>query len=162
MTRILGLLQNQWFRNPERAKMVLALYEQRGKGRNLFIRDMLFLGCLTGRRIKRAFGEELCNRIIWEEVSPQMGGHAASVFPPDPAHVKASLEKHRPDLMIVFGKIAESALTGAVAEYIQAAGVKVVVCPHPAARGAGIVERLGIANKEALAHLAAIKAATAG
>ncbi len=69
--KVLGLLQNMWFKDPERAKKTLAFYyEKKGDGgRERFISDMLFFGCLTGRRLRQAFGEERCDEIIWEEVS---------------------------------------------------------------------------------------------
>lgn len=49
--KVVAFLQCQWFRDPERAKKTLARYEAHGShGREAFLRDMLFLGCLTGKR----------------------------------------------------------------------------------------------------------------
>ena len=148
---ILCLLQNQWFRDPERAKKLLLKYhEHKGEeaGRNRFIRDMLFMGCLTGKRIKQTFGEEFCwdsviaNQVTFEEVSTEIGGHASSCFPPDLNHVLASLKLHKPGCIVTFGKIAQSAISGEVKEEVIEKGIFLVHAPHPAARGPNVMQEL--------------------
>lgn len=92
--KILAFLQNQWFKDPEGVKAMFAEHPER---RERYIEAFLFMGCLTGRRLKSALGEELCNQIVWEEISPEIGGHASSKFPPDLAHI---IGKHKPDVVI--------------------------------------------------------------
>src|SRR5687768_106630 len=112
--RIMGLLQNQWFKDPERIPRLMELYNRyedklKEPPRNRFIRDMLFLGCLTGKRLRKCLGEDLCGDIVWEEVSPQIGGSPGSVFPPDAEHLLKSFKRIRPDVIVTFGLVAESA-----------------------------------------------------
>lgn len=145
MPDILALLQNQWFKDPERARRVLRLYEDRGKGRSQFIRDMLFLGCLTGRRIDQTFGDDLLVRTAFEEVSPEIGGHASSVFPPDEAHVLAVVKLHQPRVIVAFGKVAGQAVRlPKVWAWLETCEqtVNIVFTCHPAARGTGTVTEL--------------------
>lgn len=108
--KVVAFLQNQWFKDPERAKMILERYEKDerhgGNGREMFLRDMLFLGCLTGKNLQKAFTWDVCADIIWEESSKNMGGNSASKFKADPEHMKAVIEKHHPDVIMVFGKVA--------------------------------------------------------
>jgi hypothetical protein len=99
-------LQNQWFREPEQ---VQAIYDRYPDQRNNLIAKFLFMECLTGQRLRQAFGE-LCDGIIWEEASPTVGGFAGSKFPADLEHLAGAIEKHRPDLILCFGKIAADGL----------------------------------------------------
>jgi len=134
---IVAFLQNQWFREPDRASKILALYENRKpeEGREQFIRDFLFFGCLTGKRLRAAFGEELCGEIVWEEVSPKLGGKASSVFPADRQHIRRVIAKHQPGLVIAFGKVAADGIGDLV-------DVPILYAPHPAARGPATVPLL--------------------
>lgn len=135
---VVGFLQNMWFKDPERAKRLLGIYcaKKEDGGREQFIRDMLFLGCLTGRRLQQAFGERRCGEIVWEEVSPELGGHSGSVFPADLVHIRSVLAKHQPTVVIAFGRVAQDALHGMV-EIGQ-----LFRAPHPAARHATVMQEL--------------------
>lgn len=58
--KTLAFLQNMWVKNPDRVK---AMVQREGEEfRRRFMEYALFRGCLTGRRIKAAFGE-LCDEI---------------------------------------------------------------------------------------------------
>lgn len=131
--KILAFLQNQWFKDPVRVK---AMYDERPNHRNDYIRYFLFMGCLTGRRLSTAFGDELCQEhIIWEEVSPAIGGHSASKFPADIKHIRKAIYSHAPNIILAFGKSATDAL-----ELVRAQGgmdrppIQLICGPHPAAR----------------------------
>lgn len=130
--KTLGIMQNQWFKDPEWAKSLMQKYAERGKPRHIFIRDMLFFSCFTGKKLLKTFGEDLCDYIIWEEVSPKISSHSSSSFPPDIEHLKSILKEHNPDVVITFGKIAKNGLSN-----VSFTGT-VINCPHPAARGSGI------------------------
>ena len=148
--RILALLQNQWFPDPERIPRVLAYYqEKKGEeaGRHRFVRDMLFLGCLTGRRIREAFGEDMLEYFTFEEVSPKIGDHPGASFPPDIDHLTKTFKFVRPELIVAFGRIAQAGVD------VLRGGSEwddpdVIICPHPAARGPRTMPDLAAAADE--------------
>lgn len=87
------------------------------------------MGCLTGRRLSTALGDDICqDHVIWEEISPEIGGYAASCFPADPEHIKTAIEKHQPTIILAFGKYAGEALA------VYDSTHRVIRGPHPAAR----------------------------
>lgn len=126
---ILAFLQNMWVRDPERVK---ALVAKKGEGyRRRFIRYALFAGSLTGRRLLKAFGEDLCERIIWEECSREIGSYASAAFDADLEHMRAAIAENEPEVILAFGRTAREAL----AKIKAAAYAPVIYGPHPAARG---------------------------
>lgn len=129
---ILAFLQNQWFRDPDAARRAFARHPDQ---RNRLIGMYLFMGCLTGRRLTMTLGEELCDQIIWEECSPEVGGQSSAAFPADIEHMRNAIALHKPDVILAFGRIAERGLEGI--------GVRppLIIGPHPAAR-AGAIEGL--------------------
>ncbi len=127
---ILAFLQNQWFKDPAR---IAEIYARRPDLRRQLNARFLFAGCMTGRRLRKAFGD-LCNAIEWEEVSRQVASESSGAFPPDPDHVRQVLDEVKPDVVVVFGKIAEG--------IVPMIDCKCVVAPHPAARGADVPARL--------------------
>lgn len=131
--KIVAFLQNQWFKDPEGIKAMFAEHPER---RERYIEAFLFMGCLTGRRLKSAFGEELCDRIVWEEISPEIGSHASSKFPPDPEHIEAVIRKHQPDVVVCFGKLASDGLRKTIVRLgpEPISGFRILYGPHPAAR----------------------------
>lgn len=102
--KILAFLQNQWTVDPER---MVDFYAQPGHDnldwRAEMNRRLLFAGCLSGRRLSVAFGQEACCNIIWENASKRVGGVSSSVFPPDEQHIREVIEHHKPDFVVVFG-----------------------------------------------------------
>jgi hypothetical protein len=139
---ILAFLQNQWFRNPDQAR---AVFEKHPERRNDLIRLYLFMGCLTGKRLEQIFGEELCYEIVWEECSSKVGGKSAASFPADLAHMRMAIEKHSPQVILTFGKIAGDALTQLQPELNG--HIKIIRALHPAARY-GAIASLTQAQKE--------------
>ena len=139
--KTLAFLQNMWVRDPGRVKHTIA---QDGEGfRRRFLTYALFAGCLTGRRLKAAFGD-LCDDIVWEEVSCEIGGKSSSVFPPDYAHITQRMAEEKPDVLLAFGKIACDALVFVAAPR----PVPVISGPHPAARHSTVAAELSeMANK---------------
>ena len=92
--KIVAILQNQWFKNPESAKRI---YERHAADRvhcAKFRAAALFMGCLTGRRIRQAFGEDMRHVIAYEEASPEIGGTASSAFPADPEHIRRAIDTY--------------------------------------------------------------------
>lgn len=142
--KILAFLQNQWFHNPEAIK---AQFARRPEMRNALIGTYLFMGCLTGRRLAAALGDDLCDQIIWEECSPEIGGKSSAAFPADLKHIRHAITEHMPDLILAFGKLAGDALR------TLKPSQPVIYGPHPAARF-GAIEGLNTLAKELTAKLA--------
>lgn len=133
MKRILAFLQNQYFHDPDKVR---GIFERRPDLRNDLIARFLFMGGRTGKRILAAFGDDLCKRIIWEEASPEIGGHASSVFKADLDHMKRAIETHRPVVIVCFGQIAGDAVKLLKPE------TATLFAPHPAARGRDVKPKL--------------------
>lgn len=126
---ILAFLQNQWFKDPEGVKEMMREHPER---RQRYIEAFLFMGCLTGKRLRSAFGEELCDAITWEEISPEIGGHAASKFPPDPIHIAKVIDQFQPKVIVAFGALAHDGIRYYVSTHNFVG--RVLYGPHPADR----------------------------
>lgn len=136
--KIVAFLQNQWFYNADRVRAHYARrqgepLEQWWARRARWNGRYLFGGCLTGRRLLEAFGEKVCDRIIWENVSPRIANKASECFGVDWAHVAEVNLHFKPDIVLLFGKVAQSA---------QIQAPQIIRGPHPAARHAGVVDEL--------------------
>jgi len=125
MIKVLAFLQNQWFKDPEAAQR---MFDRRPDLRNEYIKRFLFMGCLTGRRLEAVLGDELCDQIIWEEASPKKAGFSSGVFPADTEHIKNSIEIHKPEVIICFGKVASDAIKG------MNLTIPILYAPHPTSR----------------------------
>lgn len=145
--KVLAFLQNQWLKDPKRhrasAARILAKYgpEVAADSRRRGIRFCLFRGCLTGRRLIASFGESVCDEIEWEEASTVITGDPKECPPADPEHIRAAIEKYRPDVVIAFGRIAADAV-----RHLWP-GNFLIVAPHPAARDGLTPARLREAAK---------------
>ena len=135
--KIAGLLQNQWFKNPERAAESLGhLVARHGPAmRNEWIARMLFYSCQTGKILRSCLGSELCERIIWEEASPVIHGNPRTAPPADLAHLRAFFDRVKPDWVVGFGRIACDAILELDVEAY-------ILCPHPTSRGADRFEKI--------------------
>lgn len=149
--KILAILQNAWFKDPDGVREIFARHPDR---RNDLIARFLFMGCLTGRRLKAAFGAELCGAISWEEAHPEIGTHSGSRFGFDTRHICQAIQMHEPDVVLALGKVAGDGLLAA--EALLSVGDRrrefiVIFGPHPAARQDPMPALLEIAlrlNKE--------------
>lgn len=137
---ILAFLQNQYFNQPERVAKLYAEHGTTPEGRAKLNAMLLFLKSLTGRRLKSAFGEELCNKIIWEEASKDVGSVASHCPDPDPQHIKQCIEHFSPDIVLAFGKVAQSGVSSACGDMII--NFRYFEGPHPAARHATVISDL--------------------
>ncbi len=164
---ILCFLQNMWVREPEKVR---AWLEKNPDLWNRAVAGFLFAGCLTGRRIKACFGEDLLEKMTFEECTKEIAGDSRTVCSPDPKHIKACLEKYKPRVVVTFGRVAEEAVqpifkdwvTAVVNHQISAGPIKslkeikisgklftsFIACPHPAARQKDTVENLKKAAKD--------------
>ncbi len=137
--RVLAFLQNLWVRDPERVKSIIARGGE--KVRNQIIARLLFAGGLTGRRLRQAFGEDLCRRIIWEECTREIAGDARTILKPSRAHILTALGDKiadRPVLVVAFGRIAAEAVRSCCFGKF----IPFIASPHPAARQADVMDTL--------------------
>jgi hypothetical protein len=128
--KILAFLQNQWFRDPDHIREIL---KRRPAARQRIIAYSLFAGCKTGRILKAALGEEWCQRITWEEASPEIGSEASAVFRADTRHILDAIVRERPTVILAFGKIASNAVASLCPINLTPPAT-VITGPHPAAR----------------------------
>lgn len=140
---VVAFLQCQWARNPDKMRVIYrgASLERRARLNRAF----LFYSCITGRRLTTAFGEDLCDEIIWEETTTEIGGESSFKPLPDPAHIRSVLSHFKPDIILTFGRVAFDAVSPLV-------NMPVIAAPHPAARHASVGSELRAAA-ERLRHL---------
>lgn len=130
---IVAFLQNMWVRNPAKVQATL---DRLPEMRERLLRYALFAGCLTGRRLKEALGEFLCNSIVWEECSPIIGGESNSSYPADEDHIRRVLKKHDPIAVVCLSRRNEEVVR-------RLAKGRITICgPHPAARHPTVIEEL--------------------
>jgi hypothetical protein len=143
-TRVLGILQNQWFKNPESARRIYASHNGDRERSAKFRASALFMGCLTGRRIRDAFGEDMRHIITYEEASPEIGSVSSAAFPADKFHITKAIEWWEPEIVIAFGKIAGDGVLQAMKhmEFCGTNGFYFTAAPHPAARCATVMSEL--------------------
>ncbi len=133
MTIGVAFLQNMWVKEPERAR---ELIERHGEEYRIRLMHMsLFSGCLTGRRIKAAFGDELLKTIYFEEASRDIAGDSKTICLPDYDHINRVLEQRQPRVVLTFGRVSFDAVS------LCWSG-RIIRIPHPAARQADTVEKL--------------------
>lgn len=145
---VVAFMQNMWVRNPAkvRASIERMHWMKRDEYRLRLIRYCLFAGCVSGRRLKAAFGG-LCDEIIWEEATNEIANNPKVVLPPAPRHIECVLDEFNPDVVITFGRVASDA----VAKIWPAKLIR--VC-HPAARQPETMAKLCAAAKELRAYVA--------
>lgn len=120
------------------------MYDRTPDARHEYIKRFLFYKCRTGKALKQVFGD-LTNSMIWEEASSRIGGHSSSVFPAEIPHIKAAIQKHSPEIVLAFGKIAAGGCFMALQELTFGGSrlqIKLITGPHPCARGADTMELL--------------------
>ena len=136
--KIVAFLQNQWFRDPDAARR---MYERSSHPRHRLNARCLFAGCKTGRVLRKVFGD-LCDDIIWENASAEIGGCSSSAFDPDLSHMADVICEHRPDVVLVFGTYAQAGLAKAEILMGDAMPDRVFRLPHPISRIRGGLQRL--------------------
>lgn len=161
---MLAFLQNQWFKDPDKARQMLDRHVDDIRFRRRLIATCLFAGCPSGRVLKHALGSDLAAHVVWEESSPHIGGQGSAYFPPDPLHQKTVILQEQPDIILVFGKVAMTGLRAVDFDGVKpfdrlGTGEAVYVCkkpwdsnqfcvvlhgPHPASREDNKMSRLHI------------------
>lgn len=119
---VVAFLQNVWHPQPERIHAFIERF-----GRKVALPRLLFgLGSKTGKVLLEWVGEGLCGHIIWEETSPEVTGTAAGCPKYSLPHMRAVIEEHSPDVVLLFGERARTAWEAM--EYPH----KAFSYPHPA------------------------------
>lgn len=144
---ILAFLQNMWVRRPDDLRRAIAKNGE--EFRMMFMRYALFAGCKTGRNLKKAFGEELIDRIVFEETTREIAGDPKTIFPADLKHIAACLAHHKPKIVLTFGKIAKDALL----ECNLPVALIFIHAHHPASRNPGSWKTLTDAAQKLREHL---------
>jgi len=130
--KVLAILQNQWFHDPDKVRLTL---DRHPEWRRRYIHYALFAGCRTGNILKAGLGEEWCRKIVWEEASPQIGGEASSVFPADPAHLRAVIDEVKPTVILALGRIASDGIAAIMPMPSLVPVATIINVIHPTARG---------------------------
>lgn len=130
--KVVAIMQNQWFHQPERVRRLLA---RRPESRERLIAYALFAGCKSGRVLRDVFGDR-CDEIVWEEASREIGNRASAAFTADFDHLSTVIQKHAPSIALAFGRIAGDAMQAIMPSE------RLIVGPHPAARGPNVMAQL--------------------
>lgn len=150
MFTIVAFLQNLWIPEPGNKiikNLIDTSYDE--QYRRSVIRDVLFSGGFTGRRLKSAFGDDLCSQIIWEEASREIAGNASVFYPPDLDHIRKVLNDLQPTIVIAFGRSSAWALNSVWQG-------RLICLPHPAARQANVMPLLQKSRAE-LEHISTLE-----
>lgn len=134
--KIVAFLQNLWVKDPARTERLFAAHPEK---REYILKCLLFLGGRTGNILKCTLGQDVIDQIAWEESTKQIAGDSRGVFPPDYEHIKAVILKHRPEIVLAFGKIASTAVIKVSEEMLPEPATfhfRVLSAPHPCARPA--------------------------
>lgn len=132
--KIVAFLQNQWWKDPEGVKKRIENHANPEELRRRLIVWGL-QGCKTGRvlekRLAAVIGPITFKKIHWENSSRHIGGKSASTFPADIHHMEDVINEQIPDVILVFGKIAQQGMN----QLNIAPHVAVLEAVHPASRG---------------------------
>jgi len=94
--KILVFLQNMWVKNPLKVKKILAKNPEKW---NEICKDLLFMGCITGKRIKAAFGD-LTDNMIFDETTKEIADNPKVVLKADLSHISDTIKRIKPDIIL--------------------------------------------------------------
>lgn len=139
MTKVLAFLQNAWFPKDTRLDYITKYLNDDVFRRRVLARSW------SGRRLIYAFGEEMFSKIIWDNVSIEVGPYARYKGKPTLEYVKHVLKRHNPDLILTFSGMAE----GTIQLFIDQGLVKcpVMTGTHPNTMGMTNETFHGIVNR---------------
>lgn len=133
-----AFMQNMWVRDPARVRAIIDRHGE--EARRKLIYQFLFAGCISGRRLKAAFGN-LIDTIAWDEASPEIADNPKTICAPCPEHIRRVLNAYNPKVVVTFGRVASEAVSKIwLGPLIQTT--------HPAARQADVPSRLKDAARQ--------------
>ncbi len=117
--KIVGFLQNAWFKQPERLRR-----------HSPETRRRIWLYALyhsyTGKKLRQHLGA-VYDDVHWENASPLVATHSTKAYRADYDHIAGVLTDQSPDVVLAFGQIASDALAKCWHGHLLCG-------PHPAAR----------------------------
>ena len=128
------------------------LFDDYPDQREGIVRQLLFMGSMTGRLLLGAFGASV-DDIIWEESTKELSDSPDYVPAPDLPHMLAVLVKHEPQIVLTFGHIACEALWKLDECYKWPNQMFHIPGPHPAARRRDVMEQLQMMADRYYAYL---------
>lgn len=141
MSTILAILQNQWFKNPERIAEIYAKHATTPEDRADLNARFLFAGSMTGRRLKAVFGDAI-EGIVWEEASRETTGQSNGCPPADLEHIASVINHFKPSVVLAFGKVAQWGVARIESTDGSDRHYRVIKGPHPAARHPTVMDEL--------------------
>lgn len=146
MKKILAFLQNPWFK-PGTSPRHIEMYRENQE----FHRRVLSMSA-TGRALERALGGELYRRIHWDNACPAHGETRDAVFPPDVNHMAWLVAMHKPDVVLLFGRQAQTGwdkmwIAIGAGTFNPPYAPSVYRSAHPMARGSAIRHLENIARE---------------
>lgn len=117
--KILAMLQNPWFKPGTRQEVIDRFRDDEAFMRRLLLRSK------TGKRIVASVGEHL-TMMQFCDASPIHGFTSNSCNKADIDHIKQQIERHNPDIVICFGRIAGDGVDCLNGVY------QIIKTPHPA------------------------------
>lgn len=156
--KILGFLQNQWFKEPDRVKGYIAAQpeDKREDYRHRFLTRSLFMGCRTGANLQRTLGGDLCKLIYWEEASREIGDRSNAIFPHNVKHIREVIVAQRPVVILALGRVAQLGVAEAMLVLSERGikgvelvnGITIIKAPHPTSRNPDTMRLLREAVEE--------------
>lgn len=127
--KIIAFLQNPWFK-PGVNQRVIDRYNNDKRYRRIILS-----GSVTGIRLEKAFGRDLFDLISWYNSSLQTGTTSNFRGKPDPVYMHKVILEENPDMILIFGKIAEQGIER-ISELLHDKKLmrKVFRTQHPTAR----------------------------
>lgn len=158
MKPILAFMENMWLQPKSKDSFDRSYFRIKNEHgaiaaeeyRLKIIEYALFAGCVTGKRLKAAFGPKLIELIVWEESTRHIGTYPKQKFSADLTHMRKAIAHHRPRIIVTFGNTAGDAL----AAVWHGASER---CIHPAARGSHIISELNQTGRRLADYIALTK-----
>lgn len=143
--KILVFMQNMWVKEPAKVQVVLDRHKDKPDFWNRMVKSLLFSGCITGKRIKQAFGD-LTTDMIFDESTKEILNNPRDVPKADLVHMRNTILRIRPDAILTFGNHAAKGLdkiiTSPYVFYHIRIPKHIFNAPHPAARQPETITRL--------------------
>ena len=128
---ILAFFQNMWVESPKAVYKMLDRNKDNPMFWNQTCKNLMFMGCKTGRVLRQAFGD-LADKMIYDECTKEICNNPKTIPKADYKHIRETIKRIKPEIIITFGEVAFKAVNW---EHGRLRNPAVLIkCPHPAAR----------------------------